>query len=469
MGWALPSRGRRPGAGGAAAVHPEERPPRLPRESDSLRERARDKLDAAREQGRAFRRLVQLPALRAAAACIFAGTAVPITYTIVSVATGAHDARHLTMVKVGYCVVIPAVIVVLFVLMPTDVRLNRRAAALLSLASALGGLLELYITEEYVRSLVLRRECVLVETGTPTTCEHAIVDAALQGSVGCVLLMLTLSLCMLLLRSSHASELLLRTCRNVGYTLSYVGVCDFARNALAAGLGLWTPSAHFLVLIALGSEMVAVGGALLVPSVRARVHGWLASRGEAVGTAVGIAALIDGNDADDVNRLAATLFRAVPANLLEFSDFASNERADPSLMLRKSTPAHFGEVDAFLSHSCAPGAPRACAWRARAARVPAPRLVVVRAAHHYRAPAAQVARRRGDKVGGAASVARGLRRKAPPRAAHLDRPALPAAEPARGGARLPARVPRRLQLAACVGGEDVPETAVVLRRALRLL
>ncbi|KAG8459929.1 hypothetical protein KFE25_010978 [Diacronema lutheri] len=87
----------------------------------------------------------------------------------------------------------------------------------------------------------------------------------------------------------------------------------------------------------------------LHPAWRASVVGWLASRGEAGSSAIAISSLMGAGSTEDVLVRSRALLRAVSADQLRASDFATN--VIPADVEARTRPARAGEIDAFVSHS----------------------------------------------------------------------------------------------------------------------
>lgn len=90
--------------------------------------------------------------------------------------------------------------------------------------------------------------------------------------------------------------------------------------------------------------------ACLLPSVHAQVHRWLAARGEAMSSAAGIAALLDGRRPAEIQEEAGRLFRCIPAAFIRPEHFVVDSTAQGLYALTQA--GHFGAVDAFLSRTC---------------------------------------------------------------------------------------------------------------------
>jgi len=105
---------------------------------------------------------------------------------------------------------------------------------------------------------------------------------------------------------------------------------------------------------------------LIHPRLRNKAQGLLASRGEALTAAAGIAALLGNRSAADVLECGQKLFCAVRLSNLSEID-VRDSLPNHALFRRLARPAHFSQVDAFLSHSWSddPGAKWSaiCEWR----------------------------------------------------------------------------------------------------------
>jgi len=205
-----------------------------------------------------------------------------------------------------------------------------------------------------------------------------------------------------------------------------------SRSAMADGANPADVKLYFRIWIALIVSELFFGVLLLHGTYRSRVQAWLASRGEAVATAAGLASLLGNRPAPEVQALARSLFRYITLDALHFDDLADG-KPNPRLY-KLSQPAHFGTVDVFVSHSCAP---RSAAARRRAPRerltppAPvAPRLLLL---------APQLVGQRAEQVGRASGVAQGVHHAAPARAALLVCARARARAPTRRSARPCAR------------------------------
>lgn len=89
--------------------------------------------------------------------------------------------------------------------------------------------------------------------------------------------------------------------------------------------------------------LLFVGGAMMTPAVRRRVHLWLAARSEAVGMAAAIASMLGDDEPRVVQKLASERFRVVPIELITKEHLRSSV-PDPALW-ELSVPALLGEAD----------------------------------------------------------------------------------------------------------------------------
>ena len=122
------------------------------------------------------------------------------------------------------------------------------------------------------------------------------------------------------------------------HALAMLALGLYARNGLELGL--------ICVRIAVSAAFAAFA---LRAHLRDAAHSWLASRGESVTTAVGIATLIGSRAVDDVQATAIAQLRSLRIDLLHEADLASSQT--DARLYALSSPAKYGEVDAFISHS----------------------------------------------------------------------------------------------------------------------
>ncbi|KAJ1637129.1 hypothetical protein T492DRAFT_955343 [Pavlovales sp. CCMP2436] len=126
------------------------------------------------------------------------------------------------------------------------------------------------------------------------------------------------------------------------------GVCSLAYSVAIIVIYGFNVPMHLPRLL-VTAETLALGVIASRPRVRVMVQAYLASRGGACSSAVGIAALLGGRSTAEVQSIAFSLLRSVSAELLTAEDMA---RSTPDLTLYKLTkPASPHTIDCFLSHS----------------------------------------------------------------------------------------------------------------------
>lgn len=116
------------------------------------------------------------------------------------------------------------------------------------------------------------------------------------------------------------------------------------------GLAVTPFSADDVVSMIGGAGDIAIGLSVLwFKKLRERVQDWLASRGESLATAAGIAEFVGGCRVEDLVEEARDTFVFISADRVAREEMANN-RPNAEL-LKKAQKARFGQVDAFLSHS----------------------------------------------------------------------------------------------------------------------
>jgi len=101
-------------------------------------------------------------------------------------------------------------------------------------------------------------------------------------------------------------------------------------------------------------QLASYGALMRSRKFRVQIHAFLASRAQAVTTAVGIAAMIGDAEPELVQALAIAMFRAVPLDRVTCEAMAL-KKPDPTLQ-QLSEHAMLDGVDAFVSHSWNDGA-----------------------------------------------------------------------------------------------------------------
>jgi len=206
-----------------------------------------------------------------------------------------------------------------------------------------------------------------------------------------------------------ASERLDAMWLTLGHASGAMAVADGFHALAMAALRLVGPNRlefGLVVLRVVNFALVAI--VALRAKLRARAHGWLASRGEVISTAVGISALIGSRGVDELHAKALATLRSIRLDLLTERDFDSN--ANDADLFRRSERAVFGEVDGVRA--------RAARCAARRSRRTQPRCRVARRADAVRTRpfrarppslrVAQLAGRCGGQMAAAAVVARGF-------------------------------------------------------------
>jgi hypothetical protein len=179
----------------------------------------------------------------------------------------------------------------------------------------------------------------------------ALVAVPLLVGVACLLAFTGLRILhgVLRLRSRALLELFWHlTCVSLG------ALCFFHAACLAIGLGSGDLEKAGVVYWCLSFALEAVVHGTLVlmvrrPSFRARVQTWLASTQGVVNAAAIIAALVAGQEPQQVITKASALFRAVRCDELTKEMMADNQPNQAFYALSRSVP--LGSVDAFLTHS----------------------------------------------------------------------------------------------------------------------
>jgi len=131
------------------------------------------------------------------------------------------------------------------------------------------------------------------------------------------------------------------------HSFSY-GVCSLAYTVAVIAIYGFNAQLHLPRLLVV-AEALALGIIASRPRVRVMVQAYLASRGGACSSAVGIAALLGGRSTAEVQSIAFSLLRSVSAELLTAEDMA---RPTPDTALYQLTePASPHTIDCFISHS----------------------------------------------------------------------------------------------------------------------
>jgi hypothetical protein len=125
------------------------------------------------------------------------------------------------------------------------------------------------------------------------------------------------------------------------------------------------PSSRGIVGLVLGVELLVLGLLSLWPALRASVQSRLASMGEGVAAAAGVAAIIGTDQTDALLELAKATFRSVAADRLDRRLLDTNRPAAEVFVVSK--PVLLGEID-VRARACAGGGRRGRAARARGRR-----------------------------------------------------------------------------------------------------
>jgi len=136
--------------------------------------------------------------------------------------------------------------------------------------------------------------------------------------------------------------------RLCGVTLGFLGLLGVF-EAIQLQVTDWFPQESVSATLVSGLLRLALCIFVLVPEIRTQIQSWLASRGQSLTAAAGIAALLDGAPPKDIVRKASTLFRHVSLTDISKEKMASPDPEPENFSLSK--PVRFGDVDAFLSHS----------------------------------------------------------------------------------------------------------------------
>lgn len=301
---------------------------------------AREKLRDASAQGAERQRKIQMPAVTAG--CISITIAITCTLLL---------PVHAYISIVGVMLLYPSAFMLLLALLPTESRkVNLVAKACLVLAC---GLTIVYIVDVYIyfttycdSSTWPTAACkILAEGWGVLTIFQAALTAYVAVRLGWATLFST--------SKTSSTRALLDLCWRVGgeSCLAFATINMAWLGVYVGALGKESDEAYIGVVLALPIVQVVTGVFVVRPGVRMCVQAWLTARGHAVSTAASIAALIGRRSPEVVIQEAESRFRAISLADLDEADIASST-PDQSVF-NKSKPARLGEVDAFLSHSCA--------------------------------------------------------------------------------------------------------------------
>lgn len=341
----------------------------------------RERLDTARAEGQRFRLRVQLP-------LVALGMLINVTVMAVGVVMIAHmltgSARSDAVTVVYYVLLLPgplAAIFILFALLPTDTGVILK----LAYGGAFSGCL--------MFSAISAWQAVLdaIEMSRPRRAGAGSCVHWQLGEMPCWFAAFPLAwhlMCTLfpLYDGKQIAQLVSAIGRGgggarvepvpriLGRTLVTVGLVQLFGLLASAIVGVYRFEPHhpqrgfWLVFCALTAELLLVGPLLVHGGLRQRMQTWLASRGEAISAAAGVAGLLGNHAPEAVQAKAAEIFRSVTLDRLTLADMREST-PNPALYTR-SEPATFARVDAFVSHRHAPRAARASVRARTHAAVP---------------------------------------------------------------------------------------------------
>jgi hypothetical protein len=360
---------------------PDKRPP-LPEEYATLRisgdeedvlqaaaalasvQHLRERLDAARAQGRRFRRRVQLPVLTAGVLLLLLGILLRVTSAFF------HDyARYFALATFqGSLPSAAGLVVIIFFVDARERRLVRSALWILAISGVIFAAGAVMIPLSTSRQIIGWEDgeavCVTQDGAEPrprTHCSFVFVMLVTSGIVVLASLSWVASvvhgLCSPAMRPR---DLLERATENTGILLFVSGTCLLLALLVAAGLGMVEQTLYWWMFGLSAVEWLAFSALFLRRGLHRRVQSWLASRSEATSTASGVASLLNERDVGAITALAKLNFRAAMACDVTL-EALSTSAPDPALQVL-SRPCAFGECDAFVTHSWGddPGAK----WRA---------------------------------------------------------------------------------------------------------
>lgn len=387
-----------------------------PTQSDA--EAIRRRLSRAHEAGRQFKQRVRMPMF-----LIGGGLLVLSLALAISLYASVRYLRYFPACMLG---VGPGLVMLLTSLLPTDRRLVRFAlyqavficVLLVAFIGSIVAIDIIYLLERRID----RYTCRLPGLG-PIPCWFAYVN--LVGKLLLVLISVTGGVvsAVMLSRRMPTRKRLDRLwsvsgvmVASIGVTLLAMSACGLAAGVFAAllnrgrgGRGAWGEATVIWVTVAaMGVECTLLGLWVSHGEARMRAQAWLASRGEEVAAAAGIAAMLGSQPPSEVHRIAQQRFRAVSLELVRFEHLESPE-PNPGLY-KLARPADFSHVDAFISHSVL-GRARAARERAAVvaptgrARDSCPRPARWPARRRPRAPCAAVVGPPRAQVGRAAALA----------------------------------------------------------------
>ncbi|KAG8464556.1 hypothetical protein KFE25_009924 [Diacronema lutheri] len=265
-----------------------------------------NRLVASQKEGARVRRSIQQPALRATGVMALGGIAVLVGFLVADLACYA---------VFGVLLLFPAAFAAILALLPTDQELIR-------IGTLNGAATNVLLTLAFAL----------------LAWQNALVEARADG---------------MCYRRNGSSQPCAVNNAEVAYTAAFavVSFVQAVRQLRAYAIGLPARAMLDLLWRVGGAHSMLFG--VYAPNV-SYAHAslaFLASRGGAVGTAAGIAALLGGRSPDEVQSTASALLRAVQADLVQREGL---RESTPNPQLYKlSTPALAHQVDAFVSHSWA--------------------------------------------------------------------------------------------------------------------
>jgi len=343
---------RQPVAPHCAQLDKAEKGTRFPKDSPtstprSARSSIRSQLDRSQEAGQRWKQRIQLPTIRVAIFCLAVG--------IILCLLGALLAGD-QFLTIGIGLIFPGAFAAVLALVPTDsasIRAATRGGAVSNfvLVAVFVGMGATTGRGHIVDIAGFHDDfCQHDRTLTLQTLECPSEAAYFSRNFGFALVSFVNGVRQALAYHHNippraALELLW----SLGGIHSFLyGVCSLAYSVAIIVIYGFNVPMHLPRLL-VTAETLALGVIASRPRVRVMVQAYLASRGGACSSAVGIAALLGGRSTAEVQSIAFSLLRSVSAELLTAEDMA---RSTPDLTLYKLTkPASPHTIDCFLSHS----------------------------------------------------------------------------------------------------------------------
>jgi hypothetical protein len=318
----------------------EEKGSKLVDEAD-----VRMRLEDGRMQARRLKRQVQGPTLFIGVILLLAG--ITIFFLFYNEPLGS----------VGAIIVTPVALVVLLALLSTDRRLIKGVALLLACALLSNASLFARVAHQALERY-RSSECEGEASSSRTADEAALLGAACSFTLvrisTAIAFSTTSSLaaarCIAMVaRRRPARLVLLELWNTFGLTtLSWCGInCVSLVTAIVTRH--WTADLDWFMQIGVMLELLVLGVLTLWRGFRVRAQSWLASHGEAVTTAVSIAALIGNRPVEEVQAHALQRLRCISLDQLYYAELVSP--TPDAALYAKSTSAMLGDIDAFISHS----------------------------------------------------------------------------------------------------------------------